>query len=79
MDRHNEIPIRILHILERDISQNTGIVEEDIDAAEALNGCLDDSVSVLNTVVVGYRFAASGFDLVYDNICGLGTLDEDNC
>ena len=76
MDGHNQIPIRIRHVLEGYVSQNTGIVEEDIDAAVVLDGGLNDSVAILDTVVVGYCFAACGFDLVDDDICGLGMLDS---
>ena len=71
MDVHNQIPVLIAHVLEGDISQNTGVVEEDIDSAVVLDGGLDDPVAILDAVVVGYCFAACGLDLVDDNIGGL--------
>lgn len=71
MHLHDQIPIRILHVLEADIAQNTGIVDQDIDAAECFDRRLDDSVSVLDTVVVGNRLAARLLDLVNDNISSL--------
>jgi hypothetical protein len=72
MDGHNKIPVRIRHVLEGYVSQDTGIVEEDIDAAVVLDGGLNDSVAILDAVVVGYCFAACGLDLIDDDICGLG-------
>jgi len=72
MNCHDQIPILIFHILEGDISKDTSIVEENIDSAVVLDGGLDDLVAILDIVVVGYCFAASGFDLVDNNICSLG-------
>lgn len=67
----DQIPVGILHVLKANIPQNTGIVEQNIDAAERLDGGLDDSFTVLNAVVVGHGLAAGGTDLLDDIICGL--------
>ena len=71
MDRNDEIPILVFHILEGDVAKDTGIIEEDVDAAEVLDGGLDDLVTILDAVVVCYCLAACGFDLIDDGICGL--------
>jgi hypothetical protein len=71
VDVVDEVPVLVRHVLEADIAQDTGIVEEDVDSTEGLDGSLDDSVAVLDAVVVGNGLAASGFDLVDDDICGL--------
>jgi hypothetical protein len=71
MDSHDQVPVLVLHVLEADIPQDTGIVEQHIDAAIVLDGCLDDLLAICDAVVVGYCFAASGFDLVDDDISGL--------
>jgi hypothetical protein len=71
MDSHDQVPVLILHVFETDIPQDTGVVEQYIDATIVLDGCLDDLVTVCDAVVVGYCFAACGFDLVDDNISGL--------
>ena len=73
MDAVDQIPVRLFHVLEADISQDTGVVDENIDAAEGINGCLDNSLSVFYRVVVGDRLAASGADRLDDFICGLCT------
>lgn len=68
MHSDNQIPVLVFHVLERNISQDTGIVEQHIDSAVVLDCRLDDLVAVLDAVVVGYCFAASGFDFVNDDI-----------
>jgi hypothetical protein len=71
VDPVDQIPVRLLHILEADVSQDTSVVDEDIDAAECVDSCLDDGVSILDWIVVGDRLAASGADLLDDLVCGL--------
>ena len=70
----DEIPVGILHVLEADIPENTSVVEQNIDAAEVLDGRLNDGLTVLDAVVVGNRLAAGGADLLNDDICGLFTM-----
>lgn len=67
----DQVPVLILHVLEADITEDTGIVKEDIDTAEVLNGSLDDGLTILNAVVVGSRLTASGADLLDNEVCGL--------
>ena len=67
----DEVPIRLLHVLEADVAQDTRIVDQDIDATEGINGRLDNVLSVLDRVVVGDRLAACRADLVDDLVCGL--------
>jgi hypothetical protein len=76
MDGHNQIPVLISHILEGDVSQDTGIIEQDIDSAVVLDRGIDDAVAILNAVVVGYRFTACCSDFVHDDICGLWMSDS---
>ncbi len=69
----DEVPVRVLDVLEAHVTQDAGIVDQDIDATEALDGSLNDLVAVLHAVVVGHGLAAGGFDLVDDDIGGLRT------
>jgi hypothetical protein len=71
VDVVDEVPIRLLHVLEADISQNTGIVDENINATKGINGRLDDGFSILDRIVVADRLAACGADLFDDFVCGL--------
>ena len=71
VDLEDEVPVLILHILEADIPQNTGIVDQDVDAAEGLDGGFDDLVAVLDRIVVGNGLAAGFLDLVDHNIGSL--------
>lgn len=61
----------VLHVLEADIPKDTGIVNENINSTKILDSGIDDSVALLNTVVIRNRLASSGFDFGYDDICGL--------
>jgi hypothetical protein len=74
VDLEDQVPILVLHVLEADVAQNTGIVDEDVDAAVGLDGRLDNLVAILYTVVVGDGLAASSLDLVDDDISGLKLL-----
>lgn len=73
MNLEDEIPVLVFHVLEADVAQNTGVVDEDVDTAEGLDGRVDNPVAILDAVVVGYCLAACGFDLVDDDI---GSLRE---
>lgn len=72
MHLHDQIPVLVLHVLETDIPQDTGVVDEHVYPAESLDGRLDDLVAILDRVVVGDCLAAGGGDLVDD---GVGSLE----
>lgn len=67
----DEVPIFVLHVLEANITEDTGVVNENVDAAECLDGGFDDLVTVLDTVVIGNSLAASGLDFVDNDIGSL--------
>ena len=71
MDAVDQIPVRLFHVLEADISQDTGVVDEDINTSECVDGRLDDGLSILDRIVVGDGLAASGADLIDDLVCRL--------
>jgi hypothetical protein len=71
MHSDDEVPVFIFHILKADISKDTCIVEQDIDPTEGFYGCLDDTLSILYTVVVGNGLASGRFDFVDNNVSGL--------
>jgi len=48
MNIHDQIPILVLHVLEADIAEDAGIVDEDIYSAKVLDCRLDDLVSILD-------------------------------
>jgi len=74
MHLHDQIPILVLHVLETDIPQDTGIVDQHIDAAVGLDSRIDDPIAILDRVVVGDGLAACGGDLVDDFVGGLGEV-----
>jgi hypothetical protein len=67
----DEVPIRLLHVLEADISKNAGIVDENVDTTEGVDGCFDNGLAILDGIVVGNRFTACGADLFDDLVGGL--------
>jgi hypothetical protein len=71
VDVVNQVPIRLLHVLEADISQNAGVVDKDIDSAEGIDSGLNDGLAILNRVVVGNCLATCGADLLDDFVGGL--------
>ena len=75
MDLHDQIPVLVLHVLEADVSKDTGVVDKDINPPKFPDCGLNDPFSILNAIVVCNGLASSGFDLVDDNIGGLLTLE----
>lgn len=71
VDLHNQVPVIILHVLEADIPEDTGIVNEYINATKGFDSSLNDLVSILDRVVVADSVASSGLDLLDNNIGGL--------
>lgn len=71
MDSIDQIPILILHILESNIAQDAGIVNQDVDATKALDRRIDDAVSILDAVVVGDGLSTRFSDLLH---YGIGIL-----
>lgn len=71
MNFNNEVPVIILHILKTDVSKNTCIVEQNINATEGLYGCVDNALSVLDAIVVRNRLSSSSLDFIDNNISGL--------
>ena len=72
----DQVPVLILHVLEADIAQDTGVVKENIDATEVLDGGVDDTGAVLDAVVVCDRLTTGGADLVDDDIGGLDRVSS---
>ena len=70
----DQVPVLVLHVLEADIAQDPGVVDEDVDAAEVLDGRVDDGLAVLDAVVVGGSVSTGGFDLGDDDVCCLFLL-----
>ena len=68
---HHQVPILVFHVLEADVAQDAGVVDEDVNPAERLDRGLDDLVAVLDRVVVRDGLAASRCDLLDNLVCSL--------
>lgn len=67
----DQVPVLIFHVLETDIAEDTGVVDENIHSAKVLDGRVDNGITLLHAVVVGGCLAASGFDFVDNDISSL--------
>lgn len=74
MDAVDQVPVLVLHILETDIPQDSGVIKQHIDATEILDRSFNDTLAILNTVVVGDRLTTGGPDLIDDDIGSLGDV-----
>lgn len=71
MYRHNQIPILIFHVLEADIPQNTSIVDQHIYPSKVIDSSLNNSVAILDAVVVRNGLATFRLDFFDDDIGSL--------
>jgi hypothetical protein len=71
MNVHNEVPVLILHVLEADISQDAGIVDQDVNTSEVLDSGLNDLLAIRYAIVVSYGLTTCSLDFIDDNIGSL--------
>lgn len=76
MDLHDQVPILVLYVLETDVAQDTGIVDEDIHPTECIDRRTDDLFAILDIIVVGYGVTTVLFDETYDLVCSLFDVDQ---
>lgn len=67
----DQIPILVLHVLKADITKDTSVIDENINATKVLDSRVNDGIALLNAIVVGNSLAPSGSDLVDYSICSL--------
>jgi len=70
---HHLIPLLLAHVEDHPVAEDAGVVHEDIDAAELIDGGLDDVLAAVHRgdrVVVGDGFVAFRHDLGDDLIGG---------
>jgi len=67
----DQIPVLISHVFEGDVTQNSGVVDEDVDSSKVLDSGINDGLAILNAIVVGNGFTASLANLFDDNVGGL--------
>ena len=57
MDPVDQIPVVVRRLCDGPVSQDAGVVDDDVHAAEVVDGRLDDGGAILHGVVVGHGFA----------------------
>jgi hypothetical protein len=68
---HDQVPVVVLHVLEADVSEDSSIVDQDVDSAKSLDGRVDDLFTIFDRVVVGNGLASSCLDLLDHDVCCL--------
>lgn len=63
MNRHNLVPLFIGHCSERFVTQDTSIVDDDVNCAEGLHTGFDDSFAILNGMLIAHSLSTSLADL----------------
>ncbi len=71
MNLHDQVPILIFHVFEGNVPENPGIVYKYINATKVVDGGLNDSFTILNTIIVSGSFAASSADLLNNYVGSL--------
>lgn len=71
VDLHDQVPVLVGQVLEADVTEDTGVVDDNVDTAESLDGGVDDLLTELDGVVVGDGLAAGSLDFVDDDISSL--------
>ena len=64
MDCHHVIPKLIVHVVESFVSQNSSVVDENINSTEGINGGFDDDISVFSGCLVSYGSTAQFFNFL---------------
>lgn len=77
VDVHDGVPQAVVHVGEGLVTEDTGIVDKDIDAAEGVDGALDDGVTVLGGSLDTGSLAASLLDLV-DDVVGVDEIVDND-
>ena len=72
MHLHDEIPIVILHVPEGDISENSGVIDQDMDSSERPDGSFNNLLPELHRIVVGNGLSSSLLYFINNDVCRLG-------
>ena len=71
MDQHDEVPIEVAHLLERNVSKDSRIVDHNVNRAESVNCSLHNFVTKLDRVFVCDSNTASSLNFVNYSVCSV--------
>jgi hypothetical protein len=71
MDFHDEIPIKLRHLLEGNISKDTSVVNDDINSTKSINCSLYNLIAKFNRIVVCDSLSTGFLDLIDNKISGI--------
>ncbi|MNT90595.1 hypothetical protein D3C72_2315270 [compost metagenome] len=58
----DQVPLLLGHLVEGGVAQDAGVVDQDVDGAEGLQGGGDDLLALGHRMMVGNRFATHGMN-----------------
>lgn len=68
MNPQHRVPLRISHVLEQNIFNNAGIVDQNIDATKSTKRRFNDSFAVFDAVVVCYSCTMTRSNVLNDGV-----------
>jgi len=74
MDQHDQVPVLVGHLRETDVSQDPGVVDQDVHPSEGIDGRLDNFVTELDRVVVGNGLTPASLDLIHHGVSSTGVV-----
>lgn len=77
MHVHDGVPQIVVHVGEGLVTEDTGIVDEDINAAKGIDGTLDDGLAILGRSLDADGLAAHLLDLPDDGVRVHEVVDDD--
>mmetsp|Transcript_184 Transcript_184/g.481 ORF Transcript_184/g.481 Transcript_184/m.481 type:complete len:267 (-) Transcript_184:52-852(-) len=67
----NEVPVFLGHLVKSHIAKDSSIVDDNIHAAEGINGSFNDLFAELDRVIVGHSITTRRLDLVNDLVSSI--------
>lgn len=68
MNIDNIVPLLVGHVGKSLVTEDTGVVDQDIDSAKVVDGGLDDSITILNISLVANGLASELLDFLNGSI-----------
>ncbi len=68
MNLHNQVPVKLGHFHKADVSENSRVVDDNVDSSESVNGSLHDFIAELYRIVICDGLTSSLFNFINNDI-----------